>query len=603
MQLATVRDAASTVTMSVLVGVFGIFAVHVQSGYAQTVTGTVVSSVKASEYGVRCNGTNDDTPGIQAAVNASTIVAGGVESDPPYPTSAATVELPQGKCVIHHPIILSDYGSIQGSANGTWLVATEPWTATPFDNAMVEIRQSWDKSLYHGQITSSINRFVRNLNFVYAGHVHSVSAIKVYNQTGTTRAMPYPASDTDPEHYQIPGVIIEGVAIYSMDTGIDLEDCGECVVQNSQIFYVKNGLIDGANNYSLVVANTAIQIGSRLYTSAPTNTNGIFAASQSRWVCVGGTGSTCSGGTVTQTLIASPQSLTVSNTTVEEFDVDANIGNSIALELTNSIFDMGAFTSGVPNPTILLGEINWTIISNCFIASSRTDSNPVEFRAASHPPSDAKNLDGTWIVDSFIQSYNPSRASGIQFDSGSHARRNVYVERVQFSHLANGVAVLSPLTYSVFRDNYGFAMSGQLLYFDAPGAGSFQSTLVEGNTTANSINVVNVKAGTGLVFGYNQSPSQFLGTQTLQAPGCSFAAGAIGNHCSATITFSSAGGFPMTSSSYKPICTIQGTAVNGNVVLGAVTNLTPTSLTITEIALSPATTGGGTINCSLIQDR
>jgi hypothetical protein len=105
------------------------------------------------------------------------------------------------------------------------------------------------------------------------------------------------------------------------------------------------------------------------------------------------------------------------------------------------------------------------------------------------------------------------------------------------------------------------------------------------------------------VLGYNQSPSQFLGTQVVQAPGCSFAAGAIGNHCSATITFSAAGGFPMTSSSYKPICTIQGTAVDGNFVLGAVTKLTQTSLTITEIALSPATTGGGTINCSLTQDK
>jgi hypothetical protein len=179
----------------------------------------------------------------------------------------------------------------------------------------------------------------------------------------------------------------------------------------------------------------------------------------------------------------------------------------------------------------------------------------------------------------------------------------VYVERVQFSHLANGVSVLSPLTYSVLRDNYGFDMSGQLLSFDAPGAGSFESTLVDGNTTADPINVVNVIAGTGLVYGYNQSPSQFLGTQVVQAPGCSFPAGAIGNHCSATITFSSAGGFPMTSSSYKPICTIQGTAVDGNVVLGAVTNLSPTSLTVTEIALSTATTGGGTINCSLTQNK
>ena len=570
--------------------------------HSQTVAGGAMpaASVKASDYGVQCNGTNDDTTAIQTAVNAATIVAGGVESNPPYPRSGGTVELPQGKCVIHRPIILSNYGSIQGSANGTWLVASEPWTATPIDNAMVEIRQSWDKSLYHGQMTSSINRFVRNLNFIYAGRAHSITAIKVFNQTGTTSSMPYPAQNTDPQQYQIPGVIIEGVAIYSMDTAIDLEDCGECVIQNVQVFYVKNGLMDGANNYSLVVDNSAIQSGSNSYTSTPAHTNGIFAASQARWACAGGTGPAC---TATRTLIASPQSLTISNTTVEAFDVDANIGNAIGLELNNSNFDMGAYTSRVPNPTILLGEINWTIISHCFIASSRTDSNVVELRAASHDPSDARNLDGTWIVDSWIQSYTAAHAAGIRFDPGSHARRNVYVERVQFSHLVSGVSVLSPLTYSVLRDNYGFDLSGQLLYFEAAGAGSFQSTLVEGNTTADSINVVKVNAGTGLVFGYNQSPSQFLGTQVVQAPGCSFPAGAIGNHCSATITFSSAGGFPMTSSSYKPICTIQGTAVDGNVVLGAVTTLTPTSLTITEIALSPATTGGGTINCSLTQDK
>jgi hypothetical protein len=599
--MSTPRRDAWAIPLALVI----LFAAHGRRADAQNAASGAMpaASVKASDYGVQCNGIHDDTAAIQTAVDAATVVAGGVESNPPFPRSGGAIELPQGKCIIHRPIILSNYGSIQGSANGTWLVAAEPWAGTPIDNAMVEIRQSWDKSLYHDQMTSSINRFVRNLNFIYAGRIHSITAIKVFNQTGTINSMPYPAPDTDPQPYQIPGVIIDGVAIYSMDTAIDLEDCGECVIQNTQVFYVKNGLVDGANNYSLVVDNSAIQSGSNEYTSTPTHTNGVFASSQARWVCTGGTGPSCRGGTVTRTLIASPQGLTISNTTVEAFDVDANIGNMIGLQLTSSSFDMGAYTSRVPDPTILLGEINWAIISDCFIASSRTDSDVVEFRAASQDPTDAKNLDGTWIVDSWIQSYTPAHASGIRFDPGSHARRNVYVERVQFSHLTNGISVLSPLTYSVLRDNYGFDMSGQLLYFEAPGERSFQGTLVEGNTTADSVNVVNVKSGNGLVFGYNQSPSQFLGTQVVQGAGCSFAAGAIGNHCQATITFSSAGGFPMTSSSYKPICTIQGTAVDGNVVLGAVTSLTPTSLTITEIALSPATTGGGTINCSLTQDK
>ncbi len=99
---------------------------------------------------------------------------------------------------------------------------------------------------------------------------------------------------------------------------------------------------------------------------------------------------------------------------------------------------------------------------------------------------------------------------------------------MQFSHLVSGASILAPLKYSVLRDNYGFDMSGQLLYFNAAGTGSFQSTLVDGNTTADSVKVVNVVAGTGLVYGYNQSPAQFLGTQVVQAPGCSFPQGPLG---------------------------------------------------------------------------
>jgi hypothetical protein len=94
------------------------------------------TAIKAAEYGALRNGINDDTAAIQAAVNGLSVVSGGVGLAGPPAMGSGTVELPQGRCEISSPIILMNYGSLIGSANGTWITPKEPWQSSNTD--MVE---------------------------------------------------------------------------------------------------------------------------------------------------------------------------------------------------------------------------------------------------------------------------------------------------------------------------------------------------------------------------------------------------------------------------------------------------------------------------------
>ena len=117
------------------------------------------TTIKAAEYGALCNGTNDDTAAIQAAVNGLSVVSGGVGLAGPLPMGSGTVELPQGRCEISAPIILMNYGSLIGSANGTWMTPKEPWKSSNTD--MVEVAEAYDQSSFNHQSVSLINRFVK----------------------------------------------------------------------------------------------------------------------------------------------------------------------------------------------------------------------------------------------------------------------------------------------------------------------------------------------------------------------------------------------------------------------------------------------------------
>jgi parallel beta-helix repeat protein len=566
-------------------------------------SGGVVPSttIKAAEYGALCNGNNDDTSAIQNAVDALASIGGGVEVVPPLAMAQGAVELPQGKCLVNHPIILYNYGSIQGSGNGTWISPGPAWSATAPDNAIIEIVETYDQAKYHSQSTSTINRFVRNINLMYAAAASQVTGIKVYNQTGSTGTYPYPTPGTNPQPYQIPGVILEGNAMYSMDTAIDVEDCGECVIENNQIFYVRQGIVDSGNNYSLIVQNNAIQAGSFRYTKRPfagpgsATTNGIISYSSVRYACGGGTGKACTGGKIAQTLITSPQGLNLTNNTFEGFDVNAYIVNCLGFVATANAFDNGG------NPSVFLGQLKFAQLFYNFMATNRTDANAIQIAGATSTQGPGfNNLDGVWLTGNFIYNYNPSSANGILFESSKSGqpRRNVYITENQFFNWKTGIYVQTPLTQSVIRGNYGVTNSNTLIYLAASGTRPFEGTLIEDNTSPDSEKILTVASGSGYVVGYNQSSSQVTGTFVASGPGCTITAGAIGNTCATAATMVNP--IPFADASYN----VAGCSVVGAQGVTVATVVSPPTaggeFRVSETALSNTATGGGTIYCTVV---
>jgi hypothetical protein len=566
------------------------------AGQAHAVPALDGGTLKAKAYGAVCDGNSDDTAAINSAVSAAVAIAGGAAVVHP-PIVAVTIELPPGLCTIHAPIVINGFGSLVGSANGTWVHATEPWAGS--DYTMVEMMAPYT-GVPGGSGAATINRYLKDVNFRYTGHLHSFTGVRVFNQTGTSPAMPYPAG-ANPALYQQPGIRIEGNTFYTMDTAIDLEDCGECFIENNQISFVKTGIIDGGNNFSVVVDNNAIQQGSYAFTSSRSGpTVGIQSNSEVRWICKDGTGQGCTGGRPEKTKIVSPQGLTVSNTIVTTFDMDANIVNVQGGGFHDDGFDYGGAGAqpGVPNPTIYLGQLNWFQMDHCLVANNQSKANPIEIAAPSSAPTNSSNLDGLWITDNFIQSYQASStASGIYFPrpehaSESYARRNVYLVDNQFSKLGSGVAIENPLTYSVIRGNYGFGINQALLRFDATGPSSYQNTVVADNTTPDSVPVLSVSSGGGLVEEFNKSASQTIGMQIGSNNGCTFAAGAVGNYCTTTVNLPLA----YADTRYTIACSVQNGS--GRNTIGSAVAATGQTIKVNEVALSALDTGGGVIVCT-----
>lgn len=558
------------------------------------------TTIKASEFGALCNGVADDWPGIQAAVNALTNIV-GIQQGGSQLMVNGTVELPQGRCNISQSIVLTNWGSLQGSANGTWITPGPTWSG---NGAMVVMTQSFAQSGYLNQSTLTINRFVRGINFYYNANTVNITGVEVINPTGHTSAQPYPVG-AQFALYQLPGVIIQNNTFYAMDTAIDLEDCGECVVENNQVFFVKTGVVDDGNNYSLRLVHNAIQAGSWLYTATPSGpTEGIFTTQEIRWILVSST--------PTQDLVVAPQGLDIADSITTSFDQDLHMDHMEGAQIHDSGFDYGGAggqgcNSG-QNPTVYFGDLNWIIFHHNQIATNCQAGNGLEVLDATSTPVDSDNLDGTWITDNFFQSYagGPTGAA-IAFDTGTDCssaacgHRNVYIERNQFNHIGYGAFIQQPLTYSVIRENYAFSVGGALIVLDAPGTNSFQGTIIQDNTTSDPINALTDTAGGGYVTGFNMSGSnsavvQLIGTFTATGSGCPISGGAIGDTCAVTMTNQ----LPFADTAYIVTgCSITGPSNPAH--MGYIT--TPslgTQFSVAEVADSTSAVSGGSVACTVV---
>jgi hypothetical protein len=561
--------------------------------------------VQASEFGALCAGNSNDGPAINAAIQASIVIAAQAY-DSAYPNVAPTVQVPQGLCITHEPILVQGFGSLQGAGNATTIQAAEPWTG---DTNIIEVVNNYTgtSSLPNGlPVSAQTNRYVRNLNLQYLASTRAMTGIKVWNQTGSSATLPYPAG-ANPEAYQLPDVQLDHLSIFAMDQAIDLEDCNGCSVNYVLANFVRIGLEVNGNVFAQGINNVTFENGSYTYSSIKTGPSyGIVTQAETRYLC-SNTSLNCSTGTSTLSQTVSPQGCGITGSDITTFDTDLYIANCQGASITNNGFDYGgdgAQGTGAANPTVKIAPSLYIQFDNNYFANAQAGANVIEVQAATFAPGDTSNRDGLWITNSqSIQNYAETgtvTGSGIYFDaptSSTYVHRNVYIQNNNFQDLAYGIYLASPVTYSVIRGNYGAAIEDGLIDVFYAGSTSFQSTIIADNTTPDAVNAVLETSGGGYILGYNQSPAQLTGTQTVAVTGCSITAGAIGNFCNNTITISSAGGQPYPNASYTIVCS--GNNGTGNWATGNPNTITGTSFVVPSIAQSTTATGGGSINCSL----
>lgn len=559
------------------------------------------TTVKCSEYGCVCNGNGDDLPAIQAAVSAALRIVAPFQAGN-QPMVQPVVELPQGRCRISSGIVLLDYGSLVGSPNGTWLSPSDNWSA-PAGTAMVNIAQSYAFSPSNplAESLTQVNRTVRGIAFEYTGSAFQIEGIKVYNQTGTTSSMPYPSGpSTNPQPYQIPFVSLEDNYVYGMDTAYDLEDCGNCWMKNDNAVAVRQGLVNGGNNYSLQVVGGNLLLGQHTYTPVSSgNTSGVLSTSEARWECTGGTGSACQGGTVAQDLIVSPQTFNISNMTVESFDFGGNFQNALDLTLNNDDFDSEDIHAAY------FGPLKWAKIYSSEFALSNASSDVIQFAPLTNAQNPGiSNGDGVWFQNNIVFSYFNDSGFGLNFLAGggssTNSRRNVYIENNQISSVAVGVNMQSPLAYSVLTGNYGSAISNELFLFPVTATGSYHDTVFRDNTMADPVPIYVHAGTTGLIVGYNSSGNagiggQLTGSQTATGPGCTTAASSLAS-CMATITIPQA----YLDTNY----TVNGCTISGQTnpaFTGYAVKTNGAQFNVTVYAASASAVSAGSVTCNVYE--
>lgn len=555
------------------------------------------TTLKAADYGALCNGTNDDTAAIQDSVDALTAMVGILQT-PPQLMIPASVELPQGRCVINAPIVLMNYGSIEGHKNGSWITPGNSWSA-PAGSALINIESSYDHSEFLNQGDTTINRFVKDINFSYNSNGHQIEAIKVWSQTGSSSAYPY-VEGSDPNTQQIPGVVIEGNSVYAMDTGIEVDDCGECTIRENQINAVRVGIVDGGNNYALVTQTNTVQQGSKSFTPDTTDPSmGLYSYGQARWTCIGGTGQTCSGGTITNSYAAgavyvSPQGFGVYASVIESaWDYGAYIVNALG-------FDVDSGTC-ICDSTVAVyaGNIVGLKLVNSSFSTSSASGPAIDIAAPVSNPGTGEAVDnGWWIVNNTISTDNNTTgtAIGIKLEAGVYPLVDLSLKDNQLYGFATAIQLNAPLTQSRIVGNYGDKNVTSFITLNASGSSSFAQTVIHDNTSRDSINILTDTAGGGYILGYNSSATQTTGNQLATGSGCSITAGAIGGVCVASMTL--ANSYHSGDTAYTVSgCQVTGTSTNA--VAGVVANVTNVGFTVVETAMTASAVSGGTIECQV----
>jgi hypothetical protein len=433
------------------------------------------NEIYASDFGALCNGGTNDTPGIQAAINAAV----WAYNLPTTTMAENEVVLPQGTCLIVSPLKFTGFhGSMVGAGNdATYLVGDfGSWVGT--DYTVLELTATGAQP---GGASVGVRRF-SDFAIIGIGNSGLVSTgLKVLN-TSNQYLVSYAIANVDFEH----------LLVAQFDTCIDFEDMANSQVQFNQIQNCRIGLQLNGNVQNNYYSHNTIDAGLLNYTSNTGNTTGFNVIQNTKY-----------GGGSEQ-----PQGVYFHDNSIEDWYEGILDEECIAcsfdynqVDLITGI-DMQIDQNGVGGYGIWVDHnefgMNTTTGTGMLIAATTDTPTP-------------RNL-GFWVEDNQFQLDNyptnlPSTNMGMIFE-GVVPLVNAHITGNQCEAMSVCIVMEQNLYDSVVTNN--FATDALTNIVNLAGASSLvhTNTIVDHNLDYyDSITAINVGSSTGAIIGYNCSAS------------------------------------------------------------------------------------------------
>ena len=516
------------------------------------------AKISAKAYGAQCTGQGDDTAAIQAALNVQSTYNISVLKN-----VNAAVELPQGTCILTAPLRMGLYGSLTGQSDGTTLFANYgAWKSE--DYAAVDVTIS-------GPIPSGESvgqRRIANLRLYGANNAkvpHSIG-IHIHNTVPKYE-----------QQYQVAYFNIEDAFISGFDTGIEAEDWLSSSINNVNITAVRQGIVLSGHDVNIQIGHTNLAYSS----SAPSHTSNhgatvaLLLAANSKY-CTNCTNY--------------PQGISFHDSSIVAFDYLVFVSQAITVDIHDNVLDYAGDGVTKSGAAIQVSTVGGGLYIHHNYISLQPESSAYGIYST------ANATDGIWVESNYFTNYASKTNSDIGIAvSGNGATKDWHINANTFMNYRQGIHFNQAASYSEVRNNFGSGTSGALIDLAGVPGLAYQNMFVDGNTNDTSAPVVKQDSATGIVVGNNSSLAQITGTFTASGAGCTFSAGATGNHCTANIRTP----FNMFDTGFKVHgCTVTG-ASGVTTIGGVMPPASPTSFSVFETALSTTATGGGTITCEV----
>jgi hypothetical protein len=527
--------------------------------------------VNVKDFGAVCNGLNDDTAAINAALAATFAWNTNLLAN-----ENLDVELPQGTCQITAPLKMGIHGSLTGQGDASKLWANyAAWRGS--DHNAIEITAT-------AALPGSQSIAERKLSdFTIFGSnnatIPDTTAIVIQNT----------ANVYSPTEYAISAMSLDHIHIAAFDTGILAEDFKDSVIESVTISNVRRGIALDGQVLDVQISHGTIQIGSWGATSTHTSTTGLSIEVNHKYGAGCGNNQYCA-----------PQDIVVHDSTIIAFDNLIYDQQCVQLDIHDNALDSASRGPvGNGGSGVLIGPLGiagglW--IKNNWIGVNGANAYGVQ--------STGIQGNGLWIEDNYFFPYiAPTTSSGIaltgaSFVAGVHIVGNTFGQQNGIG-FEQDIDLKQPVVYSEIRNNFGIYTGQYMINLSGLNGLTHTNLIVDGNSDSDRIPVIhNDGSATGYTTGINKSPVQVTGTYVASGSGCSITAGALGNSCSATVHNRVA--FP--DANYQ----VTGCAVVGasdHVVVSTVAAPSNgAAFSVAEIALNATATGGGTINCTVVHN-